>query len=222
MKAKSTPPQQPAHQDSGKQLVEWVVKNQRAVIGLAAAVAAAVLIGWFILEYQERKEVAATGALDEARVALQSGNLPLAASDLSRIVGTYGGTVAADEAAILLAQVRLEQAQPTVAAEELRAALAGGMRSQFEAAAYGLLGTSLEEIGNHREAAGAFQRASETSWYDYLAAQYLNDAARAFIAARDTTSAMAVFERILSDHEEAPAATEARVRLAELRAATGG
>jgi predicted negative regulator of RcsB-dependent stress response len=219
VKAQSTPP--PAHQDPGKQLVEWVVKNQRFVIGLAAAVAAAVLIGWFVLEYQQRKEVAATGALDEARVAVQSGNLPLAASDLSRIVGTYGGTVAADEAAILLAQVRLEQAQPTVAAEELRAALAGGMRPQFEAAAYGLLGTSLEEIGNHREAAAAFQSASEASWYDYVAAQYLNDAARAFVAAQDTTSAMAVLERLLSDYEEAPAAMEARVRLAELKAAAG-
>jgi predicted negative regulator of RcsB-dependent stress response len=218
VKEKSTPQ---AQHDAGKQLIEWIVKNQRAAIGIAAAAAAALLIGWFVLEYQQRKEAAATGALDEARVALQSGNLPLAASDLSRIVGTYGGSVAADEAAILLAQVRLEQGQPTLAADELRTALGDGMRSQFQAAAYGLLGTSLEEIGNHREAAEAFQRASESSWYDYVAAQYLNDAGRAFVAAQDTTSAMAVFERILSDHEEAPAAMEARVRLAELRAASG-
>lgn len=219
MKAQST---QQAHQDQGKQLIEWIVKHQRTVIGIAAAVAAAVLVVWFIFEYRQRKEVAATGALDEARVALQSGNLPLAASDLSRIVGTYGGTVAADEATILLAQVRLEQAQPTVAADELRVALGGGMRPQFRAAAYGLLGTSLEEIGNHRNAAEAFQRASQTSWYDYVAAQYLNDAGRGFLAARDTTSAMAAYQSILNDFEETPAAMEARVRLAELRAATGG
>ncbi len=218
MKEQSTPQ---AQRDPGKQLIDWIVKNQRAAMGIAAAVAAAVLIGWFVLEYQQRKEAAAMAALNEARVALQSGNLPLAASDLSRIVGTYGGTVSADEAAILLAQVRLEQGQPTVAADELRAALAGGMRSQFRAGAYGLLGTSLEEIGNHREAAEAFRQASETSWYDYVAAQYLNDAGRAFVAAQDTTSAMAAFERILSDYEEAPAAMEARVRLAELRASTG-
>lgn len=219
MKAQSTPQ---AHQDPGKQLIEWIVKHRRTVIGIAAAVAAAVLVVWFIFEYQQRKEVAATGALDEARVALQSGNLPLAASDLSRIVGTYGGTVAADEATILLAQVRLEQAQPTVAADELRAALGGGMRPQFRAAAYGLLGTSLEEIGNHRDAAEAFQRASETSWYDYVAAQYLNDAGRGFLGAQDTTSAMAAYQSVLNDFEETPAAMEARVRLAELRAATGG
>lgn len=218
----STKNTQQAQPDTGKQLVEWIATNRRTVMLGAAALAAAILVVWFVLEYQERKELAATNALEEARVALQSGNLPLAGSDLSRIVGTYGGTVAADEATILLAQVRLQQDQPTVAAEEIRAALAGGMRAQFEAAALGLLGTALEQIGNHREAGETFQRASAASWYDFVAAQYLSDAGRAFLAARDTTRAMAMYESILSDHEDAPVAREARVRLAELRAAMGG
>jgi tetratricopeptide (TPR) repeat protein len=186
-----------------------------------AAVAAVALAVWFVLEYSERKELAATNALDEARIALQSENLPLAASDLSRIVVTYGGTVAADEATIVLAQVRLQQDQPTVAADEIRDALARGLRPQFEAAALGLLGTALEEIGNHSEAAETFERASQATWYDYVAAQYLSDAGRAFVAARDTARAIAAYERILGEYEDAPVGREARVRLAELRAAMG-
>ncbi|UCF40829.1 MAG: tetratricopeptide repeat protein [Gemmatimonadota bacterium] len=210
------------HQDAGRQLVEWIVKHRRTVLLAVAGLAAAILVVWFVLEYGKRKELAATGALNEARGAVQAGNLPLAASDLARVTDTYGGTVAADEATILLAQVRLQQDQPTVAADELRAALASGMRPQFEAAALGLLGTALEEIGNHREAGEAFERASGASWYEFVAAQYLIDAGRAFLAARDTTRAIAAYERVLSDFEEAPATTEARVRVAELRAAMGG
>lgn len=214
--------QQHPQADAGKQLVEWVTKHRRTVVLGVAAVAAAILVVWFVLEYGRRKEVAATNALNDARGAVQAGNLPLAASDLSRIVDTYGGTVAADEATILLAQVRLQQEQPTVAADELRDALARGLGAQFEAPALGLLGTALEDIGNYRDAAEAYERASAASWYDFVAAQYLSDAGRSFVAARDSARAIAAYEQILSEHEEAPAAAEARVRLAELRAARGG
>ncbi len=210
-----------APQDPGRQLIEWIVKNRRTVITVAVALAAAALVVWFVIEYQHRKELAAIRALEEARVALQSGNVPLAASDLSRLVSTYGGTVAGDEAVVLLAQVRLEQDQPTVAAEELRAALNRGVRPQFLASIHGLLGTALEAIGNQREAAEAYERASEATWYQYLKALYLNEAGRAFLAAQDTARSLAVYERVLSDHADTPGAAEARVRLAELRAVMG-
>jgi predicted negative regulator of RcsB-dependent stress response len=190
------------------------------MFGFAAVAAVAVAV-WFVLEYRERKELAATNALDEARMALQSENLPLAASDLSRIVVTYGGTAAADEATIVLAQVRLQQDQPTVAADEIRDALDRGLRPQFRAAALGLLGTALEEIGSHSEAAQMFEQAAHATWYEFVAAQYLSDAGRAFLAAGDTTSAVAAYERILDEYEDAPVGREARIRLAELGAAMG-
>jgi hypothetical protein len=64
VKEQSTPQ---AQRDPGKQLIDWIVKNQRAAMGIAAAVAAAVLIGWFVLEYQQRKEAAAMAAYQRTR-----------------------------------------------------------------------------------------------------------------------------------------------------------
>ncbi len=171
--------------------------------------------------YQRNKEAQAERSLNEARVAAQSGNLPLAASDLSRLVASHGGTVAADEAIILLAQVRLIQDQASLAAQELRGALSGGMARQFRAPAYGLLGTAEEQLGNMAAAGEAYERAAQESWYTFLTAQYLSDAGRVYWEARDTTRALRAYERVLSEFEDSPSSTEVRVRLGELRGAIG-
>ena len=132
----------------------------------------------------------------------------------------FGGTVAADEAVILLAQVRLLQDQPNLAAEGLQEALAG-LSDQFKAPAYGLLGSALENIGNLTDAASAYEDAARTSWYDAVAAQYLNDAARASWGAGEMQRAIQLYERVISEYSESTSAPEARVRLGELRAAVG-
>ena len=95
-----------------------------------------------------------------------------------------------------------------------------GLAAQFRAPAYGLLGTALENTGDMAASAVAYERAAETSWYDAVSAQYLNDAARAWWAAGETDRALAVYARVLSDYPESGSASEARVRSAELRAVT--
>jgi TolA-binding protein len=176
---------------------------------------------WFLLEYGSRRERAAQRELEQARFASQSGNLPLAATDLSRLIGNYGGTTAASEATILLAQVRLLQGEPSLAVDELRVALPE-IDPQFEAGAYHLLGTALENLGNMREAAEAYANAANASWYGLVSAQYLNDAARAFSLAGDTTAAIQTYRRVSDEYSDAPSATEAAVRLGELLAAAEG
>lgn len=204
--------------EAGEKLVEWLKKNQRTVIGAAAVVVIVAAVVWFTFEYRSRKESAAQSALEQARFATQSGNLPLAATDLSRLIDTYGGTRAADEAAILLAQVRLLQDEPSLAADELREALDGGMDSQFRAGAFSLLGAALENMGNMADAARAYESAAQEAWYGFLAAQYLNDAGRAYTQAGDTASAIAAYRRVVDDYPDSPSVTESRVRLGELQA----
>jgi predicted negative regulator of RcsB-dependent stress response len=220
---KAQPPEgkTPEQRDRAERIVDWAQRHRRPLIGTAAAAAVIAIGVWFTIEYRQRKAEAAERALADARVAAQSGNLPLAASDLSRLIGTYGGTLAADQAAIVLARVRLAQGEPALAAEELRTALARGLADQFRAPAYGLLATALEEVGNLAEAGEAFAQASDAAWYVFLKAQYLTEAGRAFWAAGDTARAIATYERVLRDFEDAPSATEARVRLGELRGAPG-
>ncbi len=204
-------------QDAGKRLLEWIEQHQRTVIVAAIALAAAAGAVWFYVEYRERREVAAMRALDQARASLQAGNLPLASSDLSRLISTYGGAGAADEAVMLLARVRMTQGQPAIAAAELRAGIAKGLGDQFRAPAYALLGAALEDTGDARGAAEAYRQAVEASWYAHLKARYLNDAGRALTAAGDTAGAARAYERLLNDFGETPSAVEARIRLSELR-----
>ncbi len=213
--APATPPK-----DAAEKLVGWIQSHRRAVIAGTAVVAVVAVLGWFNFEYRKNKEEAASQALAQARFASQSGNFPLAANDLTRVITQFSGTNAADEAVILLAQVRLLQAQPHLASEELEAAV-GGLADQFKAPAYGLLATALENMGRMADAASAYERAARTSWYNAVAAQYLNDAARAWWVARDTAASIAAYEQVLEDYPESGSASEARVRLGELRAAAG-
>jgi len=217
--AAAAPQETPQAPDAGQQVIEWMEKRRRPLIGALAAVIIIALGTWSVIANQKRKEIDAARALNEARVAAQSGNLPLAASDLSRLKATYRGTLAADEATILLAQVRLLQDQPSLAAEELRTALDGGMEDQFQAPAWGLLATALEQMGSLAEAGRAYETASRLSWYGYVRAQYLNDAGRAYLDAGDTTSSVAAYQRVLDEFADSPGAAEASVRLGELLAA---
>jgi predicted negative regulator of RcsB-dependent stress response len=214
--------QEVTQQEPAEKALEWLKKNQRILIAVASVVVIIGAAAWFLLEYGSRKEAAARQALDQARFATQTGNLPLAATDLSRLIDNYAGTVAASEGAILLAQVRLLQDEETLAVQELRAALAAGLDPQFSAGAYHLLGTALENLGNMSEAAQAYENAAEASWYGLVSAQYLNDAARAYWLSGDTATAITTYRHVTEDYADAPSATEAAVRLGELLAATRG
>ena len=199
------------------QILQWAQKNQRTV-GTAAAIL--VLIGggvWFAMSAKARKEAFAGSALREAQIAVQAGNVPLATSDLSRLVATYPGTAAAAEGAILLGQLRLTRGEADSAISELRRFAGSNPRPRFGAAAYNLLGAALEQKGRMAEAGEAYTQAAGTWPYDYLKAQALLDAGRAFRAAGDTARAVQSYQQIVRDYGKSPAAVEAHLRLGELR-----
>ena len=76
----------------------------------------------------------------------RSRNYQLAASELSQVVENYSGTYAADEAQVLLAEVRLSQGQ-TQQAIDLLKRFAPSAGTHFQAQAYGLLGAGHENAG---------------------------------------------------------------------------
>jgi TolA-binding protein len=194
----------------------WFAKNRRNVmIGAIAVVALAVGIWWFRM-VAARNEVAASAALDQARAAAEAGNLPLAASDLARIVDQFKRTKAGAQAAILLAQVRLSQGQTDAAVNGLQGFVRSGHEDYVAASAYNLLGVGLETQGKYREAADAYRRASESARLDFLKAQYLIDASRTQVAAGDTAGARATLTDLLERFGALDQAAEARVRLGEL------
>lgn len=195
--------------------VDWVKRHVTVSLWIGGAIVLAAALFLWTQTTKTKSEDIASRELQNARFAFESQNLPLAASEFSRIIENRAGTKAAEESHLLLANVRLLQGQPQQAVEVLRDYAPGAGRA-YRAQAYGLLGAAYENLGRFQEAAGAYDTGAEAAQLDFLKAQMLSDAARAWAAAGDTAKAIANYRRILKDFADAGSATEAKVRLAEL------
>jgi tetratricopeptide (TPR) repeat protein len=196
--------------------VPWYRDQKRLIVGAAVAVLLLGVVAWVIISSERRKEDFAARSLNQARAAAEAGNLPLASSELQRLIDTYGGTDAATEAVITLNQVRLINGQGELAAVGLREFIDGDPPAKYLAPAYGLLGTALENSKRPGEAAEAYRNASKAADIEYLKARYLIDAGRAFRAAGKPAEAQGSYRAIIDSFPEASSVTEAKVRLAEL------
>ena len=194
----------------------WYRDPQRLLLMVLGIVIAGSLVGWFVMVSAQRKEQFAARSLNQARTAAEAGNLPLASSELQRLITTYGGTEAANEAVITLNQVRMINGQSELAAVGLREFLATDPPEKYVAPAYGLLGVALENAKRWAEAAGAYLQASNAAGVPYLKASYLVDAGRAYRLAGRPEEAAKAYRTILEKFPDAPSFTEAQVRLAEL------
>ena len=174
------------------------------------------LIAWFVVSSGRRKEEFAARSLNQARAAAEAGNLPLASSELQKLMQTYKGTDAASEAVITLNQVRMVNGQSELAAVGLRDFLATKPAAKYAAPAYGLLGAALENSQKWADAGDAFANAAKAADLEYLKARYLVDAGRAYREGRKTQEAIAVYREIIQKYPKSSSFTEAQVRLAEL------
>lgn len=215
--APSTP--SAAHAAAADSQDRWFDHPVNRYIAAGAALVLLALVVWFVMLSGRRKEEFASRALDQARAIAESGNLPLAASELQKVITTYGGTRAGQEAVMSLNQVRLVNGQAELAAASLQDFLKGAASAEFRAPAYGLLGQAYENAHRAPEAAQAFEDGAKAATVDYIKTQLLLDAGRAWSTAGDTSKAEAIYRQILKDYPESPSTTEAKVRLSEL---TGG
>lgn len=193
-------------------------RNRQIAVG-AIVVALVALAIWFIIASGRRKEEFAARSLSQARATAEAGNLPLASSELQKVIQTYKGTDAASEAVITLNQVRLVNGQGELAAVGLRDFLASNPAKQYQAPSNGLLGAALENSRKWSDAGDAFSRASETADLDYLKGRYLIDAGRTYTEAGKKEEAAKAYRTIIDKYPKTTSFTEAKVRLAEL---TGG
>jgi len=198
---------------------KWLEGRNRLYVYIGGAIAIVALVALLVVLSERRKQTFAERALDQATNIAQSGNLGLAASELQKVITTYSGTAAAQEAVIRLNQVRLVNGQQELAAVGLQEFIKSGPSPQFLTAANGLLGRALENSNRPGEAAAAYLRASQSADVDYLKAEYLMDAGRAYVDAKDSAKAIATYQGLLKDFPNFSSKTEAEVRLAEL---TGG
>jgi outer membrane protein assembly factor BamD (BamD/ComL family) len=199
--------------------IPWYRDRNRLLAAGGVAVALVALASWFVISSNQRKEEFAARSLNQARAAAEAGNLPLASSELQKLIQTYKGTDAASEAFITLNQVRLVNGQSELAVVGLRDYLATKPDAKYVAPTYGLLGAALENAKKFADAAEAFSNASKSADVDYLKARYLIDAGRAYREAGKGTESIAAYRTVIQKYPKSPSFTEAQVRLAEL---TGG
>ena len=203
----------------GRPAPRWHDSPLNRYLLVGGVVLAVALIAWFVILSGRRKELFADRALEQARNIAEQGNLPLAASELQKVVTGYSGTRAAQEAVIALNQVRLVNGQFELAAVGLQDFLKSTPATQYRTPAYSLLGRALENSKRPGEAADAYLSASAGAEVDYLKADLLLDAGRSQTAAGDKLKAADTYRRIIRDYPKSSSKTEAEVRLAEL---TGG
>jgi outer membrane protein assembly factor BamD (BamD/ComL family) len=195
----------------------WEVPARRNLV--IAGVSALVILGagaWFWKSSADRKEAFASRAVQQARAAAEQGNLPLAASELQKITQTYAGTRSAVEAMLVLNQVRMVNGQAELAVVGLKEFIAKNPPVEYLVPANGLLGVALENTKKPLEAAAAYEKAAAGAQVDYLKADYLLQAARAYKDGGKPDEAIKAYQKIIKDYAKTPALNEAEVRLAEL------
>jgi outer membrane protein assembly factor BamD (BamD/ComL family) len=184
------------------------------------AVVGAVLVAgagtWFWKASLARKEDFASRAVQQARQAAEQGNLPLAASELQKVTQTYAGTRSAVEAMLVLNQVRMVNGQTELAVVGLREFIAKNPPMEFRVPAYGLLGVALENTKKPLDAAAAYEQASAGAQVDYLRADYLVQAGRAYTTGGKPELAIKAYQKVVDTYPKTPVMSEAEVRLAEL------
>jgi outer membrane protein assembly factor BamD (BamD/ComL family) len=194
----------------------WYKNRQRHIIAAAAILAAVAVVAWFIVASGRRKEEFAARSLNQARAAAEAGNLPLASSELQKLISAYKGTEAAHEAVITLNQVRMVNGQNELAVVGLREFLNGNPPDQYRTPASGLLAAALENAKQWEEAGKAYTQAANTAEVEYLKAQYLIDAGRAYRLGGKLEEAARAYRTILQKYPKSSSVTEAQVRLAEI------
>jgi outer membrane protein assembly factor BamD (BamD/ComL family) len=194
----------------------WYRNRQRYIIAAAAILAVMAIVAWFIVASGRRKEEFAARSLNQARTAAEAGNLPLASSELQKLISAYKGTDAASEAVITLNQVRMVNGQNELAIVGLRDFLNSNPPEQYRTPASGLLAAALENAKQWEQAGRAYTQASNTAEVEYLKAQYLVDAGRAYRLGGKLEEAARAFRTILQKYPKSSSVTEAQVRLAEI------
>ena len=197
---------------------QWTVQHSRQLVYAAAGVLVLVAAVWLYITSERRKEAFAAQALTAARTDAESGNLPLAANDLTRLIDRFGGTRAADEAVVLLNQVRLVEggSQVGLVVADLQRFVKGSHPDYVLASAWSLLGAALEQQNKYADAAKAYAEGAKVTTHDFLKAEYLLDQGRTLAIAGDSAGARAAYAQVVEKYGELAQSQEARVRLGQL------
>lgn len=206
----------PDLEERAHSFLEWAELHSRLLTIIAVAIIVVAGGLWFYTKSHEARARNAATALSQAELALGSGNLPLAESNLEKIVDRYGATRSGEQARLLLAEVRFDRGQYVEGIEALEP-LTTSSDETLRAASFNLTGAGLEQQGKFVEAAAAYRSAAQAAAFPADRDGYLASAARALTSGGKLDEATKLWSELAADPASA-AGAEARVRLGELQA----
>ena len=203
-----------AFDDHAESAMDWARANARP-LGIAAAIVAIAALGWFFgKQWNDRRADQADAALNRARQSYAQGNLPLAQTDLRRVITRFGGSSAGSQATMLLAQAFFEQGK---ADSGLKVLNEGKPADADKAAFEALKGAGYEQLKQYDKAAERYRAAAGIADAKIAKDRYLADAARSLTSAGNKAEAAKIWSTLANDNLSTFSA-EARVRLGELTA----
>lgn len=217
MATNEAPPSQPDGQTEPTHILAWLHARQKPITIALGAVFVVGLVTWYVTESGRRKQAQAMEALDQARVAMESGAYPEASAALQKVTQTYSGTDAAYEAVLALNQVRMLSGQAQLAVDELKKFVASNPPGAFGSAAHAHLAMALENAGKTADATAEYLKAAESAPEPFRQIDALLNAARTYRVLGKDKDAAGVLEGLIKKYpKEQAGVAEAQVRLAEI------
>ncbi len=213
-----TSPRSPYSQRSTatESISDWAeLHSKQVTLGVVVLIAAVGGV-WFYGRSQDLKAERADRAYYAAQGSIASGNLPLAESDLKKLVNRYEGTDGAMQGRLLLAQILYEQGKHQEGVNQLvEGEKALGGSDEFEAPGYLVLAAGYEQLKKFGEAGAAYEKAAAAARFEPDRHRYQSFAARAYQLAGKPEEAKRLWTPLAADSKSVVAG-EARVRLGEM------
>ncbi|SRR6266550_2909716 len=211
-------PRQRVRSDSAfDSLSEWFELYNKQITWGVVGVAAVIAGVWFYSRSQSLKNQKAERAYLTAQQSIP-GNMPLAESDLRKLIARYAGTPAAYQAQLTLARALYDEGKYQQGIASLKQAMPKLQKSKdFESAGHLLLAAGYEQTRKYLDAASEYALAAKTDRFDQDRQRHESAEARAYLEAGRTEMAKEIWTRLAAD-SKGTVAGEARVRLGELEA----
>ncbi|HUU45819.1 MAG TPA: tetratricopeptide repeat protein [Acidobacteriota bacterium] len=182
---------------------EWAEKNVRFIAITLGAIVVVVAAVWGFSSYRSSEQLAAQSLYGEAGVEIRSNNSSVAIALLQRVVDEHGGAQQAGPACIQLGQLHFQERSFDEARLAYQRYIDDYAADPYlTAAAWAGLGAIEEQAGFPEEAVTRYREATDANPGGSLAPENLRRLVRAAVAAGDTATALAAFERLDQDYPE--------------------
>ncbi len=178
----------------------WAAENARALIVFGVVAAVMVAVGIYWVTSQRRVETEAAARLGEVQQSAASGNAQLAIRDLRTYLETFGGTRAAREARLVLADLLISEDSAQQAASVL-GKLGQDLDDPLGLAAARLQAAAYETMGQADQAVSEYVRIAAHARFTFQRREALANAARVRMQTGDPGDAVPYYEQVLTTFE---------------------